>query len=121
QPILIEPMRRRLERQMADAVARDFIELAMQRYRIRRRQRSVDGAPWRHQADGADAGRGMTEPLPDLPGEGRDRGLAAGAGDGGDGFGLPRIESRRGKRQRAARIRRADKGYRPVARRGMVA
>ncbi len=45
QPILIEPMRRRLERQMGDAVARDFIELAMQRYRIRRRQRSVDGAP----------------------------------------------------------------------------
>ena len=91
EPVLVEAVRGGLERQMGDAVAGDFIELAMQRDRIGRRQRSVDGALGRHQSDGADAGRGMTEPLPDLPGKGGNRGLAAGAGHGGDGRGLPRI------------------------------
>ena len=71
---------------MRDAVAGDFVELPMQRNRIRRRQRAVDGALRRHQPDGADAGGSVTEPLPDLPREGGDRGLAAGAGDGRDGL-----------------------------------
>ena len=51
---------------MRDAFARDFVELAMQRDRIRRRQRAVDGALRRNQPDGADARRSMAEPLPDL-------------------------------------------------------
>ena len=69
---------------MGDAVISDLVELPMQRDRIRRRQRAVDGALRRHQPDGADAGGGMAEPLPDLARERGDRGLAAGAGDGGD-------------------------------------
>ena len=121
QPVLVEPVRRRLERQMRDAFARDLVELPMQRDRIRRRQRSVDGALRRHQPDGADAGRGMTEPLPDLPRKGGDRGLAAGAGDRGDRRGLPRIKSRRGQRQRAARIRRDHERNAAIARRRMIA
>ena len=85
EPILIEPVRRGLEREMGDALAGDVVELPVQRDRIRRGQRSVDGALRRHQPDGADAGRFVTEPLPDLAREGGDRGLAAGAGDRRDG------------------------------------
>ena len=121
QPELIEPVRGRLEREMGDALAGDFIELPMQRNRIRRRQRSVDGSLRRYQADGADAGRGMAEPLPDLAREGGDGSLAAGAGDGGDGRGLPRIKLRRRQRQRATRIGGADKRHAAVGRRRMIA
>src|SRR3979409_19966 len=106
---------------MGDAVGRDFVELAMQRNRIRRRQRSVDGALRRHQPDGADTGRGMTHPLPDLPREGGDRGLAAGAGDGRDGRRLARIKSCRRQRQRAARIGRGNERHTAGAFRGLVA
>ncbi len=109
EPVLVEPVRGRLEGEMRHAFAGDLVELPVQRDRIRRRQRAVDGALRRNQTDGADAGRGMPEPLPDLPRERGDRGLAAGAGDRRDGRGLPRIESRRGQRQRAARIWRDDK------------
>src|SRR6266704_4878906 len=96
---------------MGDAVARYFVELPMQRNRIRRGQRPVERALRRYQPDGADAGRGMTEPLPDLPRKGRYRGLAAGSGYSRDGFGLSRIKFRRGKRQRAARIGRDDERH----------
>ena len=57
------------------------------------------------------------ERRPDLPREGGDRGLAAGAGDRGDGSGLAREEFRRGQRQRAARIadrHEGDSGGQPV-------
>ena len=53
----------------------------------------------------------MTEPLPDLPRKGRDRGLAAGSGYRRDGFGLSRIKFRGGERQRAARIGRDDERH----------
>ena len=109
--ILVEPVRGRLEGEMRDAVAGDLVELPMQRDRIGRRQRAVDGALRRHQSDGADAGGGMAEPLPDLPREGGDRGLAAGAGHRRDGRGLARIKFRRGQRQRAARIWRDDERH----------
>src|SRR5436305_14899597 len=56
QPILVEAMRRGLEREMRNALACDFIELTMQRNRIRRGQRSVDGALRRYEANGADTG-----------------------------------------------------------------
>ena len=104
EPKLVEAMRRGFERQMGDAVLRDLIELAMQRDRIGRRQRSINGSVGRYQSDRADAGGGMTETQPDLPRKCRNGGLAAGAGDGRDGAGLPRIELRRGERQRTARI-----------------
>src|ERR1700692_2169202 len=106
---------------MGDALAGDFVELPMQRDRIRRRQRSVDGAFRRDQPDGADAGRGMTEPLPNLPRESGDRRLAAGAGYGCDWRGLPRIKFRRGVRQRATRVWRNDEWDTQIALRGMVA
>jgi hypothetical protein len=89
---------------MRHALARNVVELPMQRDRIGCGQRAIDGAPWRDQTDGADAGRDMAELLPDLPREGGDRGLAAGAGDADDRRGLLGIEFRRGKRQRTARI-----------------
>ena len=90
---------------------RDLVELPVQRDRIRRRQRAVDRALRRNQADGADAGGGMAEPFPDLARERGDRGLAAGAGHRRDRRGLPRIKSRRRQRQRAARIWRDDEGH----------
>ena len=121
EPVLVEPVRRGLEREMGDAVAGDVVELPVQRDRIRRGQRAVDGALRRHQPDGADAGRFVAEPLPDLAREGGDRGLAAGAGDRRDGLRLPRIEFRRRQRQRAARVRRGDEGHADVARRRMIA
>ena len=121
EPILIEPVRGSLERKMRDAIARDFVELAMQRDRIRRRQRAVNNSLRRDQSDGADTGGGMTEPLPDLARKGGDGSLAAGAGDGGDCRRLLRIEFRCGQRQRAPRIGRDDKRHAAFARRRMVA
>ena len=56
EPELVEAMRRGFERQMGDAVLRNLIELAMQRDRIGRRQRSINGSVRRHQSDRADAG-----------------------------------------------------------------
>src|SRR5581483_11870011 len=106
--ILIESVRGRLEGEMRDAVARDLVELAMQRDWIGRGQRAVDRALRRYQPDGADARRGVAKALPDLAREGRDRGLAAGAGDGGDGRGLSGKKFRRSQRQRAAWI---GRGY----------
>src|SRR5712692_9537526 len=96
---------------MRDAVARDFVELPMQRNRIRRGQRSVERALRRYQPDRADTGRGVTEPLPDLAREGGDRSLAAGSGYSRDGFGLSRVKFRYGERQRAARIGRDDERH----------
>ena len=55
--VLIEAVRGGFEGKMRDALAGDLVELTMQRDRIRRGQRSVDGALRRHQSDGADAGR----------------------------------------------------------------
>ena len=106
EPELIEPMRGGFKGEMRDTVACDLVELAMQCDRIGRGQRAVDGAFRRHQSDGADAGGDVAKPLPDLPREGSDRSLAAGAGDRRDGLGLPRIEFCCRKRQRPARIRR---------------
>src|SRR6185437_14350573 len=103
--ILVEPMRRSFESKMADAFTGDLVKLAMQRDRIWRGERAVDSALRRNQPDRSDARRGMAEPLPDLPCKRRDRGLAAGAGDGGDCGRLAGKDLRRGKRQRVARIR----------------
>src|SRR4051794_28011877 len=93
---------------MGDAVARDLVELAMQRDRVGRGQRAVDRALWRNQTDGADAGGRMSELLPYLAREGCDRSLAAGAGHRCNGLWLLRIKPRRGQRHRAARIGRDD-------------
>ena len=111
EPVLVEAVRGRLEGEMRDAVARDLVELPMQRDRIRRRQRSVDGALRRDQADGADAGRDMAQLFPYLAREGGDRGLAAGAGHGRDRRRLHGEELRRGERERAARVGNGDERH----------
>src|SRR5512138_977607 len=95
---------------MRDALARDLVELAMQRDRIGRGQRAVDGALWRNETDGADARGVMAKTLPDLPREGGDGSFSAGAGDGGDGLRLLRKELCRRQRQRAARVLGCDEG-----------
>ncbi len=94
---------------MRDTLVRQFGKRTMQRDRIGRCQRAVDGALRRNQTDGPDTRGGIAKPLPDLPREHRDRGLAAGAGDGGDGGWLSRIKLRGRQRQRATRIRHRDK------------
>ena len=101
---LVEPMRGSLERQMGDPLAGNAVDDAMEFDRIGRRQRAVFLAGRRDHPDGADAGGGMSERGPDLAREGRNRSLAAGAGDGRNDGGLPRIELCRRKRQRAPRI-----------------
>ncbi len=108
QPVLVEAVRGRLERQMRHAFAGDLVQRLVQRNRIRGRQRAVDRSLRRDEADGADACRRKPLPHPDLPGERCDRRLAAGAGDRSDSLRLARIEARRGQRQRATRIRRLD-------------
>jgi hypothetical protein len=114
---LIEPVRGGFKGKMRDAIARDLVELTMQGDRIGRGQRAVDSALRRHQSNGSDACRDMSEPLPDLARERCDGGLAAGAGDGGNRCGLPRVEFRRGQRQCAARIGRGDERHRNMRRR----
>ena len=104
EPELVEPVRGRLEGEMRHPVARDFVELPVQRDRVRRRQRAVDRALGRNEPDGADAGGSVAEPFPDLAREGCDRRLAAGPGHRRYCRGLTRIKSRRRQRQRAAWI-----------------
>src|ERR1700724_1113980 len=85
--VLVEPMRGSLKRQMGDPLRGNAVDDAMEFDRIRRRQRAVDLAGRCDHPDGADAGGGMAERRPYLAREGRDRSLAAGAGDGRDGRG----------------------------------
>ena len=87
EPVLIETVRRRLQRQMRDALARQ-LRASMQFDRIGRGQRSVDARPARPRP---------TVPMlaaararPDLARERRDGSLAAGAGDRGDRLRLTR-------------------------------
>jgi hypothetical protein len=58
----------------------------------------------------------VAEPFPDLARERGDRRLAAGPGHRRDGRGLTRIKSRRGLRQRTARIWRDDERHAAVRR-----
>ena len=82
--ILVEAVRRGFDREMRDAFAGERVERTVQRHRIRRGQRAVSLAARRNDADRADARGALAERAPDLPRESGDRGLAAGAGDGGD-------------------------------------
>ena len=106
--VLVEPVGRRLEGEMGHAFAGERIERALQLDRIGRRERAIDLARRRHHADGADARGSVAEARPHLAREGRDRGLAAGAGDGGDGRGLSGKEFCRGERERPAHIGNLD-------------
>ena len=118
EPELVEAVRGSLEGEMGDAVACDLVELAMQRDRIGRRQRAVDGALRRHQRRWCRCWRkrcpsrcqiwrvkAATEVLPLVPV------TAAMVAR------LPRIKFRRRQRQRAARIRRGDERHAAAVRR----
>ena len=63
EPVLVEPVRGGLQRQMRDALAGQLIERAMQLDRIGRGQRAVFLALRRHHADGADARRRQARAL----------------------------------------------------------
>ena len=89
---------------MGHALASQAIERAMQFDRVGRGERAVLLAARRDHADGADARSLSPERRPDLPGESGDRGLTAGAGDGGDHARLTREEGGGAERQRPARI-----------------
>ena len=104
EPVLVESMRGRFEREMSDAGIGEARERRVQFDGIGRGERAVPLLRRRHEPDRSDARGGEAERRPDLPGEGGDRGLSAGAGDGGDDCGLPREEFRRRKRERAAHI-----------------
>ena len=67
-------------------------------------------------ADGAEARRLVAGGGEDLAGEGGDRGLAAGAGDGDEMVRLARIEARRHQRQRPARLGGAEDRRRSAGR-----
>ena len=102
--MLVEPVRRRFQRQMRDALARQPVEKLRQRHRVGRGQRAVNRLRRRDQPDGSDACGAFSERGPDLARERRDRGLAAGAGHRRDDTGLARIKSCGGKRERGAYV-----------------
>ena len=83
---------------------REFVERLVQADRVRRRQRAIGGAVGRDDAERAERGGLLAERRPDLARERGDRGLAAGAGDGDDGFRLARIEPRAGGGERRADV-----------------
>ena len=109
-PLLVETMRGGLDREARDVACGEPIEKLMQRDRVRRGQRSVDGQRARHDSDRPDRSGLAPERLPDLAHEGDDGGFAAGAGHRDNGFGLARIEARSGMSQCGARVRHLDEG-----------
>ncbi len=108
---LVESMARGFERDMVNTAVRQHGEIAMQRYRVgcREAARLLDAG--REEPDCAEARGFMTERRPDLAQEHGDRGLAVGAGNGGDRLGLRRIEGCRHLRELPARIGIGDKRY----------
>src|SRR4029079_2011781 len=59
--VLIEAVRGCLEGEMGDAFVYEFRKHGVQRYRVRRSQRAIDGAAGFHDADRSDGSRVMTE------------------------------------------------------------
>ena len=104
EPLLVEPVRGRLHREMSDARLGERLQRSVERHRIRRGQRAVDRDRPRNDADRAERRGFPADRRPDLADEGGDRGLAAGAGDRDDRLGLARIKPRRGPRQRQAGV-----------------
>ena len=107
---LVEPVARRLHGRVLDAGRRQLGQQAVQGDWIGRRQGAVLVAAGRGDAGGADAGRREACLLPDLAGEGGDRSLAAGAGDGHQGGGLAAEKPGRRQRQRAPWVFNLDQG-----------
>ena len=108
--LLVEAVRGGLHREMRDSCFGKPIERSVQLDRVRRRQRSIDGQRARDDADRSERGGLAAERKPYLPDEGRDRSLAARAGDRDDGPGLSREQARGGASERRARVGDPDEG-----------
>lgn len=67
EPVLIEAVRRRLHRQMRNALVGEFRQCLVQPDRIRRGQRAVDLFLRRHHTNGAETCGLVTQRRPDLP------------------------------------------------------
>ena len=113
---LIETVARRFQCNMIDAGFGEFVQVAMQRDRIGRRQaaRLVDAAAVNADRPHADATR--VQLFPNLTEEDRRRGLAIGAGDSSDRLGLRGVKARGGQGERAAGILLGDDRHRCVGR-----
>jgi hypothetical protein len=110
EPALVEAMAGRLHRSVGDAGIGKFGEELVKLDRVGRGERAVVVAAWRDDSGGADTGRCVPALLPYLAGEGGDRGLAAGAGDGDHGLGLARKYPGGEFRQSEARVVDEDDG-----------
>ena len=108
-PMLIEAVAGRLDDQILDAGARQLGRQPVKRDRVRRGQAALARCIRGLQAQRAQARRRVPEAGPQLPGERRDRGLAAGAGDRRHDARLPCEKTRRDPRQRRPRLR-GDQG-----------
>ena len=105
EPLLVEPVARGLDDQMVDAALGELGGEAVQGHRIGRGERALGPAAGALQAQRAEAGGADAEPIPDLPGEAGDRGLAVGAGDRRREGRLAAVEAGGELGQAAARLR----------------
>jgi hypothetical protein len=110
EPLLVETVGGGLHGEMGDAARGEPVEELVQRDRVRRGQRPVDGELARHDAERPDRGGFEPKRLPDLAHEGDDRGLSAGAGDRDDGLGLARVKASGGVSEGGAGVADLDEG-----------
>ena len=108
--VLVEAVARRLHRQMVDADGGQVAERPVQGHRVGRGQAAGPLDPRAEDPERAHRSGGMALGCPDLAQEPDDGGLAVGAGDGGDGLRLLRIEARRQQGEAAARVVVVDQG-----------
>ena len=118
QPLLVQPVRGCLHRQMGDAGLGHGGDVAVQRDRVGGgvRQGGLIGA---FDPGGAEVRRLPAHQRPDLPREGRDRGLAVGAGHRDHGFRLAAEPQGGGIGQRLPRILGDDQGHGGLGQRGL--
>ena len=117
QAMLIQPMARCFDGGMRHALPRQGGEVLMQLHRIGRGEAGVALKPGRDDAERAHARRLEAERRPDVAQEVHGRGLAVGAGDGGNGGGLQAGEGRRHQGHTTAGIGVAQHGDGGVERR----
>src|SRR5215472_12930413 len=101
EPKLVESVARSLDSHMLDPLSCKLGQIAVQGYRVGRSQGSGAMRGGGNQTERAEACCRMAERRPDFACEVDDRGLAVGAGDGGDYPGLSAAESCRQQRQAA--------------------
>ncbi len=105
EPLLVQPVARGLDHQMVDAALGELCREAVQGYGIGRGERALGPAAGALEAERAEAGGADAEPIPDLPREAGDRGLAVGAGDRRGEGRLAAVEAGGELGQAAARLR----------------